>query len=192
MTGTRVATAMGWRKIERLGAGDMVLTFDHGMREVTKVTRVRLWRGEGACPRRFWPLEVPAKVLGNRTIMRILPGQAVMLESDIAEEAYGDPFALVRARVLEGIRGIERTPPVGDAEVIMLYFADEQVIFGEDGALFLCPSSRDLIARALDGDDSLYSILPVHEALRLVDQIESEDTCSGPATPQDIGAAVAA
>ncbi len=192
LTGTRVATAMGWRMIDGISAGDKVLTFDHGMQEVTKVTRVRLWDGEGQCPRRFWPLEVPAGVLGNRANMRILPGQPVMLESDTAEEAYGDPFALVRARVLEGIRGIDRSPPTHDAEVILLHFADEQVIFGEDGALFFCPSSRDLIERALDGDDSLYSILPLHEALRLVDQIEEDGSCSGPATPHHIGAAVAA
>lgn len=110
MAGARVATAMGWRRIDTISEGDHVLTFDNDLQHVTKVTHVRLWDGEGDCPRRFWPLSVPAGVLGNRTTMKILPGQPVMLESDTAEAIYGDPFALVRARVLEGIRGIDRVP----------------------------------------------------------------------------------
>jgi hypothetical protein len=192
MTQTRVATAMGWRRIDTICEGDQVLTFDNGLQVVTKITRVRLWGGEGDCPRRFWPLEVPAGVFGNRAAMKILPSQPLILESDIAETIYGDAFALVRARVLEGIRGIDRTPPAHDAEVVLLHFEDEQVVFGEDGALFLCPSSRDLIARALDGVETQYSILPMHEALRLVDQIEGKTACADPATPRHFTRAVAA
>ena len=192
IAGTRVATAMGWRRIDAISEGDQVLTFDNNLQYVTKVTRVRLWDGEGDCPRRFWPLCVPAGVLGNRTGMKILPGQPVMLESDTAEAIHDDPFALVRARVLEGIRGIDRTPPAPNAEVILLHFADEQVVFGDSGALFFCPSSRDLIERSLAGDEPLYSILPVHEALRLVDHIEAVGTCSGPASPRHLDNAAAA
>ncbi|WP_172982797.1 Hint domain-containing protein [Roseovarius bejariae] len=192
LAGTCVATAMGWRRVDAMAEGDQVLTFDNGLQEVTKVTRIRLWDGEGQCPRRFWPLEVQAGALGNRSTLKILPSQPVMLESDAAETLYDDPFALVRARVLEGIRGIDRTPPANDAEVILLYFADEQVVFGKDGALIFCPSSRDLIERSLDGDDSQYSILPMHEAIRLVDKIEGDSWCRGPAAPYQTNDATAA
>lgn len=178
---TSVATAMGWRRVDAICEGDQVLTFDNGLQEVTKVIRTRLWDGEGHCPHRFWPLEVPAGALGNRTALKILPSQPVMLESDTAESLYDDPFALIRARVFEGIRGIDRTPPAHHAEVIVLHFADEQVVFGKEGALLFCPSSRDLIERSLAGDESLYSILPVHEAIRLVDKIEGNSWCHGPA-----------
>jgi hypothetical protein len=183
---------MGWRRVDAISEGDQILTFDNGLREVTKVTRLRLWDGAGRCPRRFWPLEVPAGALGNRSTLKILPGQPVMLESDTAEALYDDPFALVRARVLDGIRGIDRTPPADDAEVILLYFADEQVVFGKDGALLLCPSSRDLIERSLDGIESAYSVLPAHEAIRLVDQIEGDSWCHCPATLHNTDHAMAA
>jgi hypothetical protein len=192
LAGTCVATAMGWRRVDAISEGDQALTFDNGLQEVTKVTRHRLWDGEGQCPHRFWPLEVPAGALGNRSTLKILPSQPVMLESDTAEALYDDPFALVRARVLEGIRGIDRTPPANDAEVILLHFADEQVVFGKDGALMFCPSSRDLIERSLDGHESPYSILPVHEAIRLVDQIEGDSWCRCPATLHNTDHATAA
>jgi len=192
IAGTRVATAMGWRGIETISEGDQVLTFDNNLQCVTKVTRVRLWDGQGDCPRRFWPLCVPAGVLGNHTDMKILPGQPVMLESDTAEAIHDDPFALVRARVLEGIRGIDRSPPAPNAEVILLHFTDEQVVFTDSGALFFCPSSRDLIERSLAGDESSYSILQVHEALRLVDHIEAVGTCSVPTSLRHLDNAAAA
>jgi len=192
MAETRIATAMGWRKVEAICEGDKVLTFDNGLQEVSKVTRVRLWDGDGDCPRRFWPIAVPAGVFGNRAAMKILPSQALILESDIAEALYGDAFALVRACVLEGTRGMHRTPPARDAEVVLLHFADEQVVFGEDGALFFCPSSRDLIERALEGHEATYSILPMHEALRLVEQMEAQNECACPAAPADMTQAVAA
>ena len=192
LAGTRVATAMGWRRVDAISEGDQVLTFDNGLQEVTKVTRLRLWGGEGQCPHRFWPLEVPAGALGNRAPLKILSGQPVMLESDTAESLYDDPFALVRARVLEGIRGIDRTPPANDTEVIVLRCADEQVVFGKDGALLFCPSSRDLIERSLDGDESPYSILPMHEAIRLVDKIEGDSWCRCPAALYNTDHATAA
>lgn len=74
----------------------------------------------------------------------------------------------------------------------MLHFADEQVVFGDTGALFFCPSSRDLIQRSLDGDASFYCILPMHEGLRLVDRIDAVGSCSGPASPVHLDNAVAA
>ena len=151
--GTRVATAMGWRPIEAIAVGDKVLTFDAGLQPVTRIERRALWSGESACPARFWPLEVPAGALGNRDVMHILPNQGVMLESDAAELAYDDPFALVPALALEGVNGIHRTPPRPATEVLVLHFETDQVVFANSGALFFAPSSRDLLDRAF-GDQA--------------------------------------
>ncbi|MEQ8255971.1 MAG: Hint domain-containing protein, partial [Roseovarius confluentis] len=85
ISGTKVATGMGWRPVEAIAAGDKVLTFDGGLQTITKVSRVGLWSGQDHCPRQFWPLEVPAGALGNREVMRVLPGQNIMVESDAAE-----------------------------------------------------------------------------------------------------------
>lgn len=39
LSGTRVATVMGWRAVEALAAGDVVLTFDSGLQKLTEVRR---------------------------------------------------------------------------------------------------------------------------------------------------------
>src|SRR6056297_474105 len=91
LSGTRVATAFGWRPAQALAAGDRVLTFDHGLQPLADVTRHPVWAGGTACPQRFWPLDIARGVLGNRGPFRIMPGQAVMIESDLAESIYGDP-----------------------------------------------------------------------------------------------------
>ncbi len=174
VSGTRVATATGWRTVEALTAGDRVLTFDNGLQPLSDVRRRPLWNGSSACPQRFWPLELACGALGNRGPLMIMPHQAVMLESDMAEAIWGDPFALLPAAALEGADGVSRVPPTPDAEVTALHFGDEQVVFAEHGLMFLCPSSRGLLDYALGSDeDPLYSVLPMSEARRLTMALEA-------------------
>ncbi len=175
VSGTLVATAMGWRPCEAIAEGDKVLTFDAGLRTVTKVTRTRLWSETEPCPKHFWPLEVPPGAMGNRTVMHILPGQNIMVESDTAEDIYGDPFSLIPAVAMEGLRGVHRAPPDEYLEIICLHFEEEQVIFAKTGTLFFCPSSRDILDCVFDnGYDPLYTVLPIEEARFIASRMEEE------------------
>ena len=178
--GTRVATALGWRDAGALQAGDMVLTFDGGLQPVTAITRRPLWSGAGRCPESFWPLMVPAGVLENATPMLLLPRQGVMLESDLAEDVLGDPFALIPAAALEGVHGIERVYPNDPIEVITLQFETDQVIFAEQGALLFCPAGGDLVRLALQGSKELcpYRMLPETCAVELVRGTNGYGECS--------------
>ncbi len=194
VTGTRLATAMGWRPVEALAVGDKVLTFDAGLQPVTGITRLSLWSGPAPCPKRFWPVSVPAGALGNREALHIPPYQPIMLESDAAEEVFGDPFVLVPAVALDGCRGITRTPPNGPVEVVILTFAEDQVIFSDSGALFFAPSSQDLLARAAGEDgDSVYSVLSVDMARALLHQFQADfsSACIAPAPEPPARTAVA-
>ncbi|MDT8328289.1 MAG: Hint domain-containing protein [Roseovarius sp.] len=174
VSGTRVATAIGWRPVEALTAGDRVLTFDNGLQPLVDVNRQPLWSGKNACPQNFWPLELARGALGNRGSLTILPHQVVMLESDTAEEIWGDPFALLPALALDGANGVSRVPPARDAEVSVLHFEEEQVVFAEHGLMFLCPSSRDLLDYAFTPEDALaYCVLPINEARRLTMALEA-------------------
>ncbi|MBU2983057.1 Hint domain-containing protein [Lentibacter algarum] len=146
--GTKIGTAIGWRDAASLQAGDMVLTFDNGLQPLEGVTRRQLWSGEEACPVQFWPLLVPTGVLENSSPIMLLGRQGVMLESDIAEALYGDPFALLPAAALEGLHGIERMYPADPIEVITLEFRSEQVVFGDHGTLLFCSAGGDLLERA--------------------------------------------
>lgn len=174
VSGTKVATATGWRPVEALTSGDRILTFDNGLQPLSCVRRQPLWNGNQACPQKYWPLELARGALGTRGAFSILPHQVIMLESDAAEAIWGDPFALLLAVALDGADGVSRVPPAPDAEVIALHFNEEQVVFAEHGLMFLCPSSHDLLDYALNLQDaSAYTVLPINEARRLSTTLEA-------------------
>ncbi len=172
LSGTRVATAAGWRAVEEIVPGDKVLTFDGGMQEVQSVNRSRAWAVPASCPRDEWPLLVPQGALGNREPVYLLAQQIVLVESDTAEEMFGDPFALIPAAAMEGVRGIKRVNPQQILEVVRIEFAQDQVVFANIGALFFCPSrvQADLSQNAMD-----YSVLPLVEACLLAEAMVFED-----------------
>jgi hypothetical protein len=168
LSGTRVATGHGWRPVQALCAGDRVVTFDAGVQPLCGVTRHPVWTGESACPQRFWPLDVGRGVMGNRAPLRIMPHQVVMIESDLAETLWGDPFALLPGLALEAAPGVARVPPGPAAEVVVLHFESEQVIFAENGLMALCPASCDLLDYARERAGPRYDVLPLIEARGLV------------------------
>jgi hypothetical protein len=137
----RVAGTAGWRHVASTLPEDKVLTLDCGMQPVVSVQSMPLWNGDTPCPVDLWPIEVPAGALGNRDQMFLAADQAVLVECDAAEELTGDPFALIYARSLDGVRGMCRVPPPADAEVTILQFETEQIVFANSGAMFHCPSA---------------------------------------------------
>lgn len=169
ISGTRVASRSGWCPIERVERGTEVLTFDSGFQEVRAVERTVLWSDLASCPAHIRPLEVPAGVLGNRDTLYLMPDQSVLVEIDAAEELFGDPFALIPVRALQGVAGISRAVPDTQATATILRFDSEQVIFANSGAMFLCPSAVDLLDIALQDDppDQIYNVLPLGAARQL-------------------------
>ncbi|MDP4031307.1 MAG: hypothetical protein Q8P60_00375, partial [Pseudorhodobacter sp.] len=84
----------------------------------------------------FWPVLVPVWALDNRQELVLLPEQKVLIKADVAEDLYGDPFALIPARALEGWRGIARCRPPPMA--LQIRFARHQVIYANGGVLLSC------------------------------------------------------
>jgi len=175
VAGTKVATSMGWRAVEALAVGDRVLTFDGGLQVVIELRRQQVWACEEASYD-SWPLNVPAGALGNREAMTLLPEQSVLVESDMAEEVFGDPFVLIPAAALDGFRGISRGKTLQQIEVISLHFASDQVVFANIGALFLCPRAGDIISDIFEEVPvSSYSALSMEDAGILVGFLQVED-----------------
>lgn len=164
IAGTKVATAAGWTGIETIQPGQQVLTFDGGLQTVTAVTRHILMADLDHLD--SWPLTVPAGALGNRAEMQILPHQPVMIESDLAEQMTGDPFALIPASTLVEFRGISQDRPSEWVEVIQLHFAQDEIVFANVGALFLCRAQDTLMS---DAGDEVYTVLDLETAEDLVD-----------------------
>lgn len=140
---TPIATPDGWRQAGLLRPGDMVLTFEHGPRQVVQTMRGAL---SAEMPAQFWPLLVPAWALDNRDDLLLLPEQKLLVESDLAEELYGDPFALIPARALGGWRGIACTRPStgwdGNAQqAVSLWFDHPQIVYASRAVLLSCPGA---------------------------------------------------
>lgn len=136
--GTRIATARGWRKVEEIKAGDLVMTFDNGMQPVQGASHAPA-APPGALPAMARPVHVPADALGNTEPMLLLPDQDVMVESDLAESIGGDPFALIKASALVGQCGIERLRGVHAPRSTHLHFGSDELVFADGGALLLAP-----------------------------------------------------
>jgi hypothetical protein len=173
IAGTLVATDLGWQPVQDLRAGDRVVTFDNGMQVLHSVRVSSLWTAQAEAPRKLWPMQVPARALGNRTEMRLMPEQAVLIESDQAEELYGDPFLLVSAGTLEGYKGITRVPPQREVTVVTLQFQGDEVVYVNGTLLAHCPAPRIETVRSAEemmmtGSDSLYQRLTDPQARRLV------------------------
>jgi hypothetical protein len=175
MVGTRVASNLGWRAIDALAAGDKVLTFDHGMQAVTEVRRAHVWLDAPDTSETFWPVVVPVDALDNRDELTLLPDQGVMIESDAALDMLGDPFAIMTAHNLVGLRGIHRRQPKQRIELVAVYFEHDEVIYAEGGALIHCPGDMSTLDKFLDAAPQTYRVLKEEQAAELAFHIGIED-----------------
>lgn len=171
---TQVATARGWMPVGRLQPGDMVLTFDHGTQPLCDV--VALPPEEVMRPADEKAISIPTGALENRSPMVLLPGQAVLLESDHAEALFGDPFALVPAAALIGLRGITAVD-MPDDPGLCPRFNQDQIIYAHGATLLFCPAA----SRA----DAAQVPLAIREARKLVERLieDEEDSVADGAAP---------
>lgn len=174
MAGTKVASNLGWRVIEALTVGDSVLTFDHGMQQIVEIRRQTFWLDAPDTQAASWPVIVPVGALDNREELTLLADQGVLVESDAAADVFGDPFAIVPAMALEGVRGITRAAPAQRVELIAVYFEQEQVVYAEGGALIHCPSHTKTLDSFLS-DDLSYDVLSPSDAAFVAECLVVED-----------------
>lgn len=164
----RLSTTDGWIEARRLVAGDTVLTFEQG--EVP-LRAVHCSRQAAWVPPAFWPVVLPAGAMLNDQPVELLPAQMVLLESDLAEDEYGEPFVMVPALALVGWNGIRRCAP-RDTTIVHLQFDTPQVIFA-GGSLLLGCGGHGAAAANLFRCDGLIT-LRLAEARRLVADLIAE------------------
>lgn len=138
---TLIATEHGWTQARDLRPGDMVVTFDNGLQPLRSVQCATLWTAESGAPRQSWPLTIPARVLGNRTDMRLMPNQEILLETHSAASHDADAFMLVTAACLDGYMGIARTPPAREMALYTLGFDADEVIYTNGTLLVHCAAN---------------------------------------------------
>lgn len=182
LAGTEVATPDGWRPVEAICAGDAVITFDGGVQAVRTVTR-RLYP-LGPMARCHPILHVSAGVIGNRSDLLLLPDQGVIVESDLAEAAWGDPFALVTATALDALEGVSTVLPDAPVVAVTLACEADEVLFCNGQALVHCPARAELAPETIEeavwgAGASRYRLLNPEEAQLLTAELARDARDSG-------------
>ncbi|SIN83314.1 Hint domain-containing protein [Vannielia litorea] len=100
--GTRIATEDGPVPVERLRAGQRVLTHDHGAQPV-------LWIGQSLVPGRAEaaPVRFSAGAFGNSAPLVLSQQHRVLMADPLAELHFGAAEVFVPARALVGLPGID-------------------------------------------------------------------------------------
>lgn len=175
IAGTMVATSQGWRAVEDLVPGDMVLTFDNGMRPVQAIRRETKVIDDRCENTNMSAVYIPRDALGNRNPLWLRADQGVLIEHELLEDELGDPFAVVPACTLEGYHGIARAPMQVTMDLVTLSFDEDEVIYIEAGLLAFCPAQMDILQLA-SKESNLYTVLGTTEARELVIDMITEES----------------
>ncbi|MCJ8333203.1 MAG: Hint domain-containing protein [Epibacterium sp.] len=175
IVGTLVATAQGWRAVEELAPGDMVLTFDNGMRPIQGIRRETQFIDDRCENANMSAVYVPREAFGNRSPLWLRAEQGVMIEHDLLVDTLGDPFAIVPACALEGYHGISRAPMQVSMELVTLSFDEDEVVYIEAGLLAFCPAQMDAVQLAAT-DGNIYTVLSTYKSRELVIDMITEES----------------
>lgn len=126
--GTRIATATGPRRIEKLRVGDLVETADHGLRPIR-------WIGQMAVDARgdLAPILFEAGSLGNRRDLMVSPLHRMLLTGWQVELMFGEDEVLAAAKMLVNGSTIRAVP----MDVISYYhimFDAHEIVYAEGAA----------------------------------------------------------
>ncbi|MCG7624910.1 Hint domain-containing protein [Epibacterium sp. Ofav1-8] len=172
LPGTLIETEFGFKQARALRPGDMVQTFDGGLREVVNIRH--------SVPRLTAMVHVPAGALGNDADLDLPSDAIVAIEGDLALDLFDLPVVTVKLVALIGHNGISTALPQRLAR-IHVDCEEEELLWTEGGMV--------MNAGAVE-DESYYSVLSLAETRLIVnagrmepeqnaadaaDQIEDED-----------------
>lgn len=160
LAGTPVETASGWRAVETLRRGDMVCSFDGGLRPVVALDRDWLVPGADTI------LKLPGGALNTSGDMLLLPGQMILIDTWTDKVADDAPVALAPAAAFDGLYGIRRLDVPKAIEVVTPVFAEEEGIFADGGLILHCPGMGAL--QCDRADDAFFTRLDLPTARRLL------------------------
>jgi hypothetical protein len=133
IAGTMVETQRGWQPVETLRLGDRVHTFDGGACPVLALDR-NWTKAETHA------IRVVGGVLDTCTDLTLLPGQHILIDTMGDEMIPDAAIVLIPATALTGWRGTQRVTLAKPTEIITPFFAAEEAIFANTGAIVRCAS----------------------------------------------------
>ncbi|MEQ8365157.1 MAG: Hint domain-containing protein [Roseicyclus sp.] len=166
-SGTRIATPSGWRIVEDLKVGDIVMTQDHGfqaIRWIGATTRVV----QGA----LRPVRIAQGALGFGLPQRdLLVSQQhrMLIRSRIAARMTGKSEILIPAKKLLGLPGITIAEDVEQVTYLHLLFDRHEIIFAEGAPTeSLLPGPQALAGLGPAAEAELRALFPELEDMGLV------------------------
>ncbi len=186
LSGTHVASNLGWRDVRNLSVGDKVLTFDHGMQRVVDIQRETLILPEGVPTTAQTPVRVPKDALNNRAEMWLMPELGLLVESEYVTDGQGDPYAVVPARALDGFDGIERAVPGARLNLTTLAFAGDEVVYVDGGMLCHCPRPREILTGSQGAEPPLYRVLDMEPARALLRRVFTDHAMALICDPEEV------
>ena len=161
--GTLIKTRRGEVAVERLQAGDEVLTRDHDYRPLVWTGHRALSVADLIANPQLRPVRIAAGALGQglpRQDMLVSPQHRMLIEGARAEMLFGEAEVLVAAVHLVGVPGIERMVPPGVTYVHILF--DEHEIVCADGAWSesFQPAKRMLAGMGADQAEEIRMLFP--------------------------------
>ena len=146
-SGTRILTPSGERRIETLGAGDLVVTLDNGPLPIKWIGSTTI-RASGA----YAPIRVAKGTIGNTSDLRVSPDHRLLINLDGPEEQLVPAKSLVdNYRITIDYGGIVTyhhmlfdTPQI----VLSTGAASESFQPSDDVLTVLTPDTRDALFRA--------------------------------------------
>jgi hypothetical protein len=135
---TPVAIADGWKCAVDLRPGDLIVTFDDGLQPVRSIRSQPQKTSDDA-----GAILLPRLALGNVQPVFLMPEQTVMIEADLAEELYGEPFVTVPAAALHGWAGALRAPAPAEPS-FQLLFDTAQLVYVAGDMLVGCPGQPSI------------------------------------------------
>jgi len=151
--GASILTPDGRRPVERLRAGDAVMTLDHGAQAVAWTGRSRIAAEMLVAEPRLRPIRIRAGALGQGLPVRDLivsPQHRMLLASPIVRRMFARDEVLVPALRLVGLPGITRCDTPGPVDYVHLLMARHEIVFA-DGAPTETLFPGPMALAALDG-----------------------------------------
>ncbi|WP_121062115.1 Hint domain-containing protein [Chachezhania antarctica] len=126
--GTRILTSEGYRRIEDLKIGEMVMTLDSGQQPIRWIgRRTTAARGDGA------PIHFAPGPIGNDRALTISPNHRLLVRGAAVELLFCETEMLVPAKYL--VDGVDITPVFGGIVTYLHIMFDQHEIIWAEGVL---------------------------------------------------------
>ncbi|MCK8464889.1 Hint domain-containing protein [Aliiroseovarius sp. S1339] len=172
VAGTLIDTPSGPQKIEKLRAGDDVLTLDNGPKRIRWIGARTLSIREIVLKPKLKPIRIKAGALGANLPLRDLcvsPQHRVLVRSPIAKRMFGGEEALIPAHKLVDIPGIFTDTVDGPVTYMHLLLDSHEIVFSEGAPTESLFTGKEALKSV--GDDAYDEIISLFPQLAASDYL---------------------